>query len=187
MIMKWTNLRDVPSGIEERLAQRWSRGHVPSERARRETQRGQGTAAAHTVSYPSYPPALLPGLPLSSQAVEHFAVAAHLRDPDGLYNLGMCHLRGQGVKHNADKALQLLTLAKDSRHLGAAYQVAKMHHYGRGAPKNDVHVSGRAEECERGKRWGGWRVHLSSDSFSCTFHAPSSQDASSLREISIKE
>ena len=100
---------------------------------------------------PACLPACPAACPICPQALEHFALAAHLRDPDGLYTLGMCHLRGEGVKRNADKALQLLTLAKDSRHLGAAYQVAKMHHHGRGAPKNDMHVSRRGRE----KRAGG--------------------------------
>ncbi|CAI7873404.1 unnamed protein product [Closterium sp. NIES-54] len=75
------------------------------------------------------------------KAVQNFLTAARkTRDVDALYNLGMSHLRGQGVRRNPNKALQFLQQAVEGQHVGAMYQMGKMHLTGTGVPKNVVMV-----------------------------------------------
>ncbi|GJP35381.1 hypothetical protein CLOM_g19896 [Closterium sp. NIES-68] len=89
------------------------------------------------------------------KAVQNFLTAARkTRDVDALYNLGMSHLRGQGVRRNPSKALQFLQQAVEGQHVGAMYQMGKMHLAGTGVPKNVV-VAARLLKAvaERGP-WG---------------------------------
>ncbi|CAI6010694.1 unnamed protein product [Closterium sp. NIES-65] len=91
------------------------------------------------------------------KAVQNFLTAARkTRDVDALYNLGMSHLRGQGVRRNPSKALRFLQQAVEGQHVGAMYQMGKMHLTGTGVPKNVVMGVGLGTS-EEGKGASGWQ------------------------------
>ncbi|CAI5513165.1 unnamed protein product [Closterium sp. Naga37s-1] len=89
------------------------------------------------------------------KAVQNFLTAARkTRDVDALYNLGMSHLRGQGVRRNPSKALQFLQQAVEGQHVGAMYQMGKMHLTGTGVPKNVVMAARLLKAVAERGPWG---------------------------------
>ncbi|CAI5459032.1 unnamed protein product [Closterium sp. Yama58-4] len=89
------------------------------------------------------------------KAVQNFLTAARkTRDVDALYNLGMSHLRGQGVRRNPSKALQFLQQAVEGQHVGAMYQMGKMHLTGTGVPKNVVMAARLLKAVAERGLWG---------------------------------
>ncbi|CAI5927845.1 unnamed protein product [Closterium sp. NIES-64] len=89
------------------------------------------------------------------KAVQNFLTAARkTRDVDALYNLGMSHLRGQGVRRNPSKALRFLQQAVEGQHVGAMYQMGKMHLTGTGVPKNVVMAARLLKAVAERGPWG---------------------------------
>lgn len=70
------------------------------------------------------------------QAKEYFEKAAGHNDLGGIYNLGVLHLKGIGVKKDISLACKYFLTAANAGQPKAIYQVAKMFQKGIGLKKN---------------------------------------------------
>lgn len=76
------------------------------------------------------------------QAKEYFKLASEKKDAGGLYNLGIMHLKGIGVKREPAIASQYFIVSANKGQPKAFYQLAKIFHKGVGMKPNLAKVCG---------------------------------------------